>query len=353
MSARSCVVYHGLSEWQALLFAANAILQPRGTLQFVIVLNILQMPLLLRQMLHRNYTRSYSQGIHVLMLALRLLSNSAILMTPTREDKSMEQLTTITEGVITDSLIRLQRETGVRILYACEAGSRAWEFASKDSDYDIRFLYVWPKQHYLRIDNPQDTIERMEGDLDLAGWDIYKALRLFRKSNPPLLEWLFSPVIYAEKTPQIARLRDLARASYSSSAVFYHYSRMASRNYRQYIDNKLKTGDKEVPLKKYLYVVRPMVALLYVEQHRQLPPTSFLETLKQVEIDTDIRKAILELVGKKQAGYELGMGQSIPVLNTFADEYLDRWMQDGAESYGSGQDFRELDAIVSAVLDEE
>jgi hypothetical protein len=146
-------------------------------------------------------------------------------------------------GSIVDALIRIQRETGIRIIYACEAGSRAWEFASQDSDYDVRFLYAWQKHDYLRIDTPQDTIDRMEGDLDLSGWDIFKALRLFRKSNPPLLEWLFSPVIYAEKSPQIARLRDIAREQYSSSAVFYHYSRMAFRNYRQYIDNKLKAGD--------------------------------------------------------------------------------------------------------------
>jgi uncharacterized protein len=259
----------------------------------------------------------------------------------------------MSEGTIIDALIRIQRETGVRILYACEAGSRAWEFASQDSDYDIRFIYAWQKDDYLRIDTPQDTIDRMEGDLDLSGWDIYKALRLFRKSNPPLLEWLFSPVIYAEKSPQIARLRDIARQQYSTSAVFYHYSRMAFRNYRQYIDNKLKAGDTEVPLKKYLYVVRPMVALLYVEQYKQLPPTSFLETLRLVEIDTDIRKAILELVGKKQAGFELGMGPSIPALNAFADDNLHRWMDNDPEKEGKRYDFRELNDIVLAILNEE
>jgi len=288
-----------------------------------------------------NCTRlvlSHSQGIRIAPLLL-LLYNRA--------------MTTITDGMITDALIRIMREKGVRILYACEAGSRAWEFASQDIDYDIRFIYAWPKREYLRIDQLQDTIDRIEGDLDISGWDIYKALRLFRKSNPPLLEWLFSSVIYAEKTPQIARLREIARQSYSSSAVFYHYSRMAFRNYRQYIKNKIEAGETEVPLKKYLYVVRPMVALLYVEQYKMLPPTSFLETLRQVEIDTDIRKAILELVGKKQAGCELGMGPSIPVLNAFADENLYRWMENDPEKDGSRQDFRVLDDIVIAVLDEE
>jgi predicted nucleotidyltransferase len=256
-------------------------------------------------------------------------------------------------GRITDALIRIMRQTGVRIIYAVESGSRAWEFASQDSDYDVRFIYTWQKHDYLRIDTPQDTIERMEGDLDLAGWDIYKALRLFRKSNPPLLEWLSSPVIYAEHSPQIAKLRELARQSYSSSAIFHHYSRMAHRNYRQYISNKILSGETEVPLKKYLYVVRPMIALLYIEQHKALSPTSFLETLKNVEVDNDIRKAILELVGKKQSGHELGMGPSIPVLNAFADEHLSRWLECDPDEEGKERDFRVLDDIVMAILNEE
>jgi predicted nucleotidyltransferase len=96
-----------------------------------------------------------------------------------------------------------------------------------------------------------------------------------------------------------------------------------------------------------------MVALLYVEQHKDLPPTSFLETLKSVEVDTEIREAILELVGKKRAGYELGMGPSIPALNTFADDNLYRWMDNDPEKDGKRHDFRELNDIVLAILEED
>lgn len=251
---------------------------------------------------------------------------------------------------IESALVKIKQECNVRILYAVEAGSRAWGFASADSDYDIRFLYVHPEREYLRIDDPQQTIERMEGELDLAGWDLFKALHLFRKSNPPLMEWLFSPIVYVENTPQIEVLRDIARQKYSSSAVFYHYSKMAFKNYRQYISNKLKAGDTEVLLKKYLYVVRPMTALLYVEQHKQLPPTSFLDTLKQVELNADIRKAILDLVDRKQAGHELGLGPSIPVLNAFAEKHLYEWME--REPGKSESSFQELDDIALAILRE-
>jgi predicted nucleotidyltransferase len=251
----------------------------------------------------------------------------------------------------TDALCKIADEKGVDILYAVESGSRAWGFASPDSDYDIRFIYVHPRDQYLRLDQPQDTIERIEGDLDIAGWDIFKALRLLRKSNPPLMEWLFSPMVYTELVPYIDILRQIAHRNYSSSAVFYHYSRMAHRNYRQYIANKIAEGATEVPTKKYLYVIRPIIALLYLEQHHALPPTHFLETLRFVELDNDTRNAILELVNKKIAGFELGMDKPIPALNTFAEQHLNRWLQHGPEEQSKRGDFRALDDIVWSILE--
>ena len=252
---------------------------------------------------------------------------------------------------IMEALTRMQKEGNIRILYACEAGSRAWGFESQDSDFDVRFLYAWPMQDYLRLDPPLSTIEYMSDDLDLVGWDIFKALRLFRKSNPPLFEWLFSPIVYIEQSPQIDQLRDLARNAYSSRAIFHHYSKMADRNYRQYISNRLSAGETKVLLKKYLYVVRPIVALLYVEQHRQLPPTSFLETLSHINLQDNIRVAILDLVDKKKAGLELGMGASIPILNTLADEHLQRWLGQNYDEEQEKQAFQGLDRILLDTID--
>ena len=89
----------------------------------------------------------------------------------------------------------IERQHGVRILHACESGSRAWGFASSDSDYDIRFLFIRKEEGYLSLREHADTIEiPIQGDLDAGGWDLRKAARLLAKSNGALVEWLHSPI---------------------------------------------------------------------------------------------------------------------------------------------------------------
>lgn len=100
-------------------------------------------------------------------------------------------------GGINEELDKIERKEGVRILHAVESGSRAWGFASPDSDYDVRFVYVRPKEDYLRLDEPKDVIEwQLDEVLDINGWDLKKALRQFAKGNVTLFEWSESPIVY-------------------------------------------------------------------------------------------------------------------------------------------------------------
>jgi uncharacterized protein len=109
-------------------------------------------------------------------------------------------------------LHEIEQTQEVRIQYACESSSRAWGFPSADSDYDVRFIYLHRTDWYLSVEAKRDVIEyRLEQNLDINGWDLKKALRLFRQSNPPLLEWLGSPIVYLEKTSTSAKLRELAK----------------------------------------------------------------------------------------------------------------------------------------------
>ena len=113
-------------------------------------------------------------------------------------------------------LSRIEKEERITILYACESGSRAWGFESEDSDYDVRFIYLHPTPWYLTIQKKRDVIELpIEKDIDISGWDVRKTLRLLRKSNPPLLEWLQSPIVYKKHSSFVDQLRDLMAEYYS------------------------------------------------------------------------------------------------------------------------------------------
>ncbi len=145
----------------------------------------------------------------------------------------------------------------VRIVLAIESGSRAWGFASPNSDFDVRFIYVAPPEWYLAVDleEKRDVIEYpIVDDIDLNGWDLRKALRLFTKSNPALVEWIQSPIRYLERNDFAADMRALLPPLYSINSGLYHYRSMAKTNYHNHL------LAEQVPLKKYFYVLRPLLA---------------------------------------------------------------------------------------------
>ncbi len=122
----------------------------------------------------------------------------------------------------------IEREKNVRILYACESGSRAWGFHSEDSDYDIRFIYASPREAYLGVFDPPDTIEiAIKDDLDPGGWDVKKALGLLGKSNGPLIEWLHSPIVYVDRDGFRESWQELSRKVLQSTRLRHHYMGLA------------------------------------------------------------------------------------------------------------------------------
>ncbi|MCM0755966.1 nucleotidyltransferase domain-containing protein [Desulfovibrio aminophilus] len=217
-------------------------------------------------------------------------------------------------------LSRIESEEDVRILYACESGSRAWGFASGNSDWDVRFIYARRPEWYLSVDleKKRDVIELpIVDDLDVNGWDIRKALRLYRGSNPPLFEWVHSPIVYHAHTDFIARLRGGLRAYYSLKSCHYHYLSMARKNYREYLQGE------RVRLKKYLYVLRPLLAVMWLEQGRGRVPVEFAVLLDCLG-DIRVKAEIDSLVQRKIQGDELAQGARIDVLNRFIDGELER-----------------------------
>ena len=145
------------------------------------------------------------------------------------------------ENQIKSRLVEIERQDDIRILLAVESGSRSWGFESPDSDYDVRFIYAHRPEWYLSIEEKRDvTGPFIEGDLDLAGWDLRKALRLFRKSNPVLMEWIVSPYVYARSGSFATKICRLAEEYYSKKAGSHHYLNMAENNYNTYVRNRSK-----------------------------------------------------------------------------------------------------------------
>lgn len=221
--------------------------------------------------------------------------------------------------IINALLSKIEQEEKVFIFYACESGSRAWGFPSLDSDYDVRFLYIHPVEWYLSINEKHEVIERSNnGQIDLSGWEIRKAFHLFRKSNPPLLEWLQSPLVYQEKNNIAQRLRDLLPEFYSPIASLYHYLHMARGNFRDYLK-----GD-QVWTKKYFYMLRPILACKWIERELGPVPMEFEILVERIIEERELKEAIRELLNRKRSGEELSWGPKIPIVSNFLEAELSR-----------------------------
>lgn len=218
---------------------------------------------------------------------------------------------------IQETLICIEAEHGARILYACESGSRGWGFDSADSDWDVRFIYCHPRDWYLSIEEGRDVIELPIDDLlDVNGWDLRKSLRLMKKSNPVLLEWLSSPIVYREDAAAMAAYRSLAQDFYQPAACFHHYLHMAKGNFREYLQGET------VWLKKYFYVLRPVLACLWIERGLGAVPMAFDELVGGVVNDSGLKDSIARLTELKRSGAEMDSGLCIPVIHSFLEREI-------------------------------
>ena len=218
--------------------------------------------------------------------------------------------------IVQNRLLEIEKEHSVRILYAVESGSRAWGFESTDSDYDIRFIYAHPKDWYLNILEKRDVIEYpIVSEFDYSGWDLRKTLFLLNKSNPVLFEWLKSPIVYHKDGLFCSVMGELLKPYFSPISSIYHYLHMASRNYREYLQAD------EVKIKKYFYVLRPIMACMWIEDKQESPPMEF-DRLMVLLDDKALAAEISMLLVKKKSGVELGLEPKIQIINDFIEKKL-------------------------------
>ncbi len=220
------------------------------------------------------------------------------------------------EQTILSKLEEIERAENVKILHCVESGSRAWGFASPDSDYDVRFIYVRPRDFYLRLDKTRDVIEwQLDDTLDINGWDIQKALVLLHKSNPTLFEWNSSPIVY-KTTEEWARISCLIERAFVAKSGLYHYLNTAKSNYREFL-----TGET-VKLKKYFYVLRPLLACKWILE-KGTPPPMLFSRLAEHCLDAEIRPDVELLLSMKMTTPELGEGRRMERINAYLEQGID------------------------------
>ena len=203
-------------------------------------------------------------------------------------------------------------KTGVRVLLAVESGSRAWGFPSPDSDYDVRFVYVRRLDDYLRLEKERDQLDWTPDErMDLVGWDLSKFLRLMRRSNPSVFEWLASPCVYGE-LPEFARVREVAEECYDPLAIARHYLGMATSTAHRHLSSE------EVLPKKYLYVVRSLLAARWALSRPEPVPVPFAALVDSL-LEEELRPLVNELIVRKTA---LAEQERLPRVGR-----LDAWVE--------------------------
>ncbi|MBV1909145.1 MAG: nucleotidyltransferase domain-containing protein [Kangiellaceae bacterium] len=242
----------------------------------------------------------------------------------------------------------VEKEHDVKVLYAVESGSRAWGFASPNSDYDVRFIYAHPKDWYVAVnlEEKRDVIEYpIIDEIDISGWDVRKALRLFKKSNPSFVEWLHSSIIYRDDGVFSATARKILATNYAIEKGIYHYRNMAKTNYRGYLRKPM------VPLKKYFYVLRPLLSILWMEKEGTPAPIEFDKLRKLIDAGSELECAITELIARKKLALEKEIAPAVPVINEFIVSELERLEEYRSSELGKYFNYDSLNELFHRALD--
>lgn len=240
-------------------------------------------------------------------------------------------------NTIQEELKKIEQRKNIKILHCAEAGSRAWGFASTDSDYDVRFIYVRPINEYLKLEKARDVIELPINDrLDINGWDLKKALVLLHSSNSALLEWFSSTIIYRH-TVFTDEFRKMMPRYFINTTGVYHYLGMAKRNYKEYLLNDM------VKCKKYFYVLRAILACRWIIHNKTIPPILFNDLVKS-ELPHELNNEVFKLLDLKIHSPEIKFVPKIETLNTYIEQEFDKIQKEICNLYEEQHNgYKELD----------
>lgn len=245
------------------------------------------------------------------------------------------------EKRILETLTEIEARHTIKILFACETGSRAWGFASPDSDYDVRFIYKHTEDWYLSLREKADTLEHMsaDGELDITGWDIKKCLQLMWKSNGALLERVQSPIVYTMVADVQPILKMYSELYFSPVATLHHYMGMAKTAFAEV---EGKTTSK---LKRLFYALRATLACKWILEKGSVPPIVFASMLNELSFDVSLKARIQELTILKADKPESYLHPNEESLCAFITKELQKASRGASVLSGHGKRADELDVL--------
>jgi len=230
---------------------------------------------------------------------------------------------------IKEEVKKIEKEENIKILFLIESGSRAWNWPSADSDYDIRGVFA---QDYSNFD-VKEQVNRTIGDLDIVLWDLKKFLKLMLSSNPSVWEWLSSDIVYLQN-PLRKKLMKIYTEKFSTYSLKKHYISMAKQNYEKYLGDAGDTAN----LKKYLYILRSLACVLYIEKHNLPPPKNYKKILNYLPRNI---QGFFEKIVRAKLASESVEGRRSPEADSFIVSFWNRDMGDA----GSLFEQKELERI--------
>lgn len=251
----------------------------------------------------------------------------------------------IEDVAIPSHLKDIEHRYNVKILLAVESGSRAWGFESNNSDWDVRFIYVHKPEWYFTVEEQRDVIEHMyEDDVDLAGWELRKALSLLRRSNPSLLEWLHSPKVYYVDPEFGKRILEVEKDYFNPVKSMYHYNRIYNKHNERYLQQE------SYHMKRFLYYLRGVLACQWIEANKSIPPVRFQDLYEAMVTEADIKAKIEDLIEIKKDGKECDTLSVDKGLVEYAQKLAD-YYNESVGSFRPEQSKVSADALDSILFD--
>ncbi len=246
--------------------------------------------------------------------------------------------------IILETLKNIEAERNITILFACETGSRAWGFASPDSDYDVRFIYKHNLDWYLSLSEKKDSIELMlnDGDLDLNGWDIKKCLQLLVKSNAAIIERFTSPITYLEEEGFKSDFLAVVEKNYNRLAVFHHHYSLAKGFWQDMQDAN------EIKLKSLFYLIRSLLSCNYVIENEIIAPMYISGLMSN--LDNNLKSKIEGLIALKATVGEKYLHKKEEWINKWIIENFEKLEKNKESIKVSKNDFNSLDNYFKKVV---